>query len=570
MRPLPLRLFPILITLTLASACDMPRGDDAGADRATGPELPDAAFAAIDSATIRSHIATLSSDEFEGRGTGTPGEELTINYIRDELQRLGVEGGLPDGSYFQQVPLRGSSPVRTDELTLTSGDGESIELGFVDEFIASTDLDADEASIDGEMIFVGYGIQSEAYGWDDYKDVDVSGKILVGFVNEPPATTDEPGLFQADTLTYAGRWTYKYEEARRRGASGMFLIHTEETAGYPFSVLSNGARGEQIQLAESEQQPLDIHGWLTHDAARQLAEMSGTALEDWFDAASTREFQPRELPVSARLSMGFQTRRFEGTNVIGRVAGRESPDEAIIYTAHHDHLGIDRELQTRGEDGIYNGATDNASGLAMVLAVADAFTRLPEAPERSVLFMTLTAEESGLLGAQFYVENPVVPLPRTIANINLDSGNLFGRTRDIVGIGSERSDLAALLRQAARQEGMTVSPDVQPNQGLFFRSDQLHFARRGVPAVFLNTGRDFVGRDERYGERVMDEYRSQRYHQPADSLGANTPLGGLIQQTRIALRLGHRLADSDIRPEWNPAEDFGEARRQSEEEAGLR
>jgi Zn-dependent M28 family amino/carboxypeptidase len=205
----------------------------------------------------------------------------------------------------------------------------------------------------------------------------------------------------------------------------------------------------------------------------------------------------------------------------------------------------------------------------MVLAVADAFTRLPEPPARSVLFMTLTAEESGLLGARYYVENPVVPMPLTIANINLDSGNLFGRTRDIVGIGSERSDLIALLRQAAEQEGMTVSPDVQPNQGLFFRSDQLHFARSGVPAVFLNTGRDFIGRSDDYGERVTDEYRNQRYHQPTDSLSATTPLGGLIQQTRVALRLGYRLAESDIRPQWNPNEDFGEARRLSEEEAEL-
>ena len=569
MRFVPTRSLAVLIVLTFASACDMPRGDDAGADFATGSEITDAVFAAIDSAAIRRHIARLSSDEFEGRGTGTPGEALTINYLRDELQRLGIEGGMPDGSYFQEVPLLGSTPIRTGELTLTSQDGESIELEFEDGFIASTDLDAEEASIDGELVFVGYGIQSDAYDWDDYKDVDVSGKVLIGFVNEPPATDDEPTLFQADTLTYAGRWTYKYEEARRRGASGMFLVHTEETAGYPFSVLSNGARGEQIQLAESDQQPLDLHGWLTHDTARLLAQLSGTTLENWFESAATRDFQPRELPVSAHLSMGFETRRFDGTNVLGRIAGLDSPDEAIVYTAHHDHLGIDRDLQDRGQDGIYNGATDNASGLAMVLAVADAFTRLPSPPARSVIFMTLTAEESGLLGARYYVENPVVPMPLTIANINLDSGNLFGRTRDIVGIGSERSDLIALLRQAAEQEGMTVSPDVQPNQGLFFRSDQLHFARSGVPAVFLNTGRDFIGRSDDYGERVTDEYRNQRYHQPTDSLSATTPLGGLIQQTRVALRLGYRLAESDIRPQWNPNEDFGEARRLSEEEAEL-
>lgn len=563
----------LLFVLTAVSACDMPRGDGpdaaAGDTLGAGPEISEAVFAAIDSAAIRTHIATLSSDEFEGRGTGTRGEELTINYIRDEMQRLGVEGAMSDGSYFQQVPLLGSRPVNLGALTLTPDDGESVELSFGDEYIASTDLDANAASIDGDLIFVGYGVQSEAYDWDDYKDVDVSGKILVGFVNDPPATDDEPGLFQGDTLTYAGRWTYKYEEARRRGAAGMFLIHTEETAGYPFSVLANGARGEQIQLAQSDERPLDLKGWITQDPARQLAEMSGSTLEEWFDAAATRDFEPQELPVTAQLAMEFETRRFEGTNVIGRVAGEASPDEVVVYTAHHDHLGIDDDMQSRGEDGIYNGATDNASGIAMVLAVADAFTRLPEPPERSVLFMTLTAEESGLLGAKYYVENPIVPMAQTIGNINLDSGNLLGRTRDIVGIGSERSDMAALLRQAAAAEDMTVSADVQPNQGLFFRSDQLHFARSGVPAVFVNTGRDFIGRDEDYGERVMAEYRSERYHQPSDTLGATTPLGGLIQQTRVALRLGYRIAGSDIRPQWNPGQDFAEARRLSEEEAQL-
>lgn len=561
----------LILNLVFIAACDSPQGTaNGGADGAEAAhDVPESAFAAIDSAAMRAHIATLSSDEFEGRGTGTRGEELTINYLRDEMQRLGLEGAMPDRSFFQPVPLLGSTPVSIGPLTLAPRDGEPLELSFVDEFIASTDLDASEAAIDGELVFVGYGVHSAAYDWDDYKDVDVSGKILVGFVNDPPATDDEPDLFQADTLTYAGRWTYKYEEARRRGAAGMFLIHTIETAGYPFTVLSNGARGEQIQLASSDERPLDLKGWLTEDAGRRLAQMSGTTLEEWFDAAATRDFEPQILPVTARLSMSFETRRFDGTNVIGRIPGRTAPEEVVVYTAHHDHLGIDEEAQARGEDGIYNGATDNASGLAMTLAVADAFTRMPEPPARSVLFMTLSAEESGLLGAKHYVENPVVPMSSTIANINLDSGNLFGRTRDIVGIGSERSDMAELLREAAAQEDMTVSPDVQPNQGLFFRSDQLHFARSGVPAVFINTGREFIGRDDGYGERVMSEYRSERYHQPADTLGAATPLGGLIQQTRVALRLGHLIADSDIRPQWNPGEDFGEARRRSEEREGM-
>jgi hypothetical protein len=567
-----MRITAVLSLLLFLAACDTTatRDHDRNGDFAQGSVVSDTMFAAIDSVAIRRHIETLSSDEFEGRGTGTRGEELTVQYIRNEMQRIGLEGGMPDGSFSQLVPLIGSTATSIGNLTLTPQDGEARSFTFVDEFIASTDHDATSASIDGERVFVGYGIVSDAYDWDDYKDVDVTGKILIGFVNDPPATAEDPNLFQGDTLTYTGRWTYKYEEARRRGAAGMFLIHTDEMAGYPFTVLSNGARGEQIRLAETDEAPLDLKGWITEPTARTLAEMSGTTLDAWMEEVQTREFQPQELPVTAALEMEFETRRFTGTNVIGKITGNERPNEAIIYTAHHDHLGIDEEAQARGEDGIYSGATDNASGVAMVLAVAEAFSRMESRPARSVVFMTLTAEESGLLGSQYYAENPAFPMAHTIANINLDSGNLFGRTRDIVGIGAERSDMEILLRQAAAEEDMTVSPDVQPGQGLFYRSDQLHFARRGVPAIFVNTGSQFIDQDEGYAARVMGEYRQTRYHQPSDTLAADTPLGGLIQQTRVALRLGHRLATTDIRPQWKSGEDFGEARRRSEREAGIR
>jgi hypothetical protein len=562
----------ILSLVLLVAACDTGdrRNANSGSGFAQTAAPTDTMFAAIDSVALRRHIETLSSDEFEGRGTGTRGEELTIQYIRNEMERIGLEGGMPDGSFYQRVPLIGSTATRIGNLRFTPDDGQPRDFRFVEQFIASTDHDATSASIDGELVFVGYGIQSDVYNWDDYKDLDVTGKILIGFVNDPPATADDPNLFQGDTLTYAGRWTYKYEEARRRGAVGMFLIHTDEMAGYPFTVLSNGARGEQIRLAETDEAPLDLKGWITEPTARSLAEMSGTTLDAWKEEARTREFQPQELPVRAALEMEFETRRFEGTSVIGKITGNERPNEAIVFTAHHDHLGIDEDAQARGEDGIYSGATDNASGVAMVLAVADAFTRMENRPAGSLLFMTLTAEENGLLGSQYYTENPVIPMAHTIANINLDSGNLFGRTQDIVGIGAERSDMEVLLREAAREEDMTVSPDVQPGQGLFYRSDQLHFARNGVPAIFVNTGSQFIGQDASYAERVMGEYRQTRYHQPSDTLAADTPMGGLIQQTRVALRLGHRLATTDIRPQWKAGEDFGEARRRSEQEAGIR
>ena len=567
------RFFPFLLALLVLAACDdtttPPAADDAVAVAADVPPVPDVALAEIDSTELRQHIAVLASDEFEGRGTGTPGEQKTIEYIREQMQEAGLEGAAPNGGFFQPVPLLGSTPTNVGALTFTPEEGEAVTLDFVDDYIASTDLDATEASFDAPLVFVGYGISNPGYEWDDYKDMDVAGKVLVGFVNDPPATAEEPNLFQADTLTYNGRWTYKYEEARRRGAAGMLLIHTDEMAGYPFTVLSSGARGEQIQLATPPENPLQLKGWITQPVAEQLAEMSGSSLDAWMEMASTRDFQPQELPVTADLAMEFETRRFEGTNVLGQITGATSPDEVVIYTAHHDHLGIDPELVAAGEDGIYNGAIDNASGVAMMLELAEAFNAMPEPPARTVIFATLSAEESGLLGAGYLAENPPVPLANMIANINVDSGNLYGATDDIVGIGAERSEMMDYLRQAAAGEGMTVTPDNQPNQGLFFRSDQLAFARGGVPAVFLNTGTQFRGRDDDYAAEIKADYRANRYHAPADELTDDMPFAGIVQQTRVALRLGHLLADSDLRPQWNESEAFAETRQQSEQEASM-
>jgi hypothetical protein len=395
--------------------------------------------------------------------------------------------------------------------------------------------------------------------------------VVVLFVNDPPATAAEPALFQADTMTYNGRWTYKHEEARRRGALGALLIHTDQTAGYPFGVLTADARGEQLSVVEPPEGALALRGWIPRPAAERLAAMAGTTVDSWFAEAARRDFQPRVLPVTASLEMTFTGRRgITGTNVIGRLAGRSRPGEAVLYTAHHDHLGVDADLQAAGRDGIYNGATDNASGVAMLLEIAQAMTALPERPERSVYFATLSAEESGLLGAEFLAAHPPVPLARIVANVNVDSGNLRGRTRDVVGIGAERSEMLRYFREAAAEEGMVVSYDATPGTGRFFRSDQLAFARGGVPAVYFSIGTDFIGREPGYAARMEADYRQNRYHQPADEWSGTEPLGGLIQQSRVAFRLGYRLANSDLRPAWRPSEPFAETRAASERAAGMR
>ncbi|MEL6771241.1 MAG: M28 family peptidase [Bacteroidota bacterium] len=568
---LPFRLVAFALALLLVTACDEPTPDS---PEPSGPivlaDTPEDLVAVIDSAGLRAHIEELASDAYEGRGTGTPGEQMTIAYISSQMQAAGLEPGAADGTFFQQVPLLGSTPVSVGNLALVPDDGEPVLLDFVNQFIASTDHDTTAISVEGaELVFVGYGISNPGYEWDDYKDVDLTGKIMVSFVNDPPATEAEPNLFQADTLTYNGRWTYKYEEARRRGAVGALLIHTGPTAGYPFLVLSGGARGEQISLATPPENALDVKGWITQPVAELLLAEAGLTLDDAFAMAATRAFEPVPLPVRASLEMTFETRRFTGTNVIGKITGDAAPDEAVVVTAHHDHLGIDADRVAAGDDGIYNGAVDNASGVAMLLEMAEAITSGPT-PDRSVYFLTLSAEESGLLGAAHYAENPVVPLVQSIANVNVDSGNMYGLTTDIVGIGAERSEMLPLLRQAAAGEDMTVTPDNQPNQGLFFRSDQLAFARAGVPAVFINTGVDFVGKPEGYAAKVKADYRRERYHQPADEYDPETmPLGGLVQQTKVATRLTYGIADSDIRPAWKPSEAFAETRARAERLADM-
>ena len=553
-----LLLLPLLL-LTLA-ACDTPQnsGTDAEATTVDPENPPEVLLAALDSATARAHLEILSSDAMEGRGTGQPGEERAVAYIAGQMEAAGLEPAGDDGSFFQAVPLLGSTPTPRGPLTFTHENGETLELAFVEDFIASTDLEDTAVSTTGDLVFVGYGIDAPGYTWHSFKDVDVAGKIIVSFVNDPLATDEEPDLFQAETLTYYGRWTYKYEEARRRGAKGALLIHTLETAGYPFTVLSNTAAGEQIQLATPPENPLALKGWITSESAEQLAQLAGSSLDEWFAMANERDFQPQDLSIQASIDIDYAVREFAGANVVGKLPGAAQPDESVVFTAHHDHLGIGA-ANDEG-DTIYNGAVDNASGVAMLLNLARAFGQASPPPERSILFVSLTAEESGLLGAEYYARNPHLSMAKTAGNLNVDSGNVGGRTRDIVGIGAEKSEMMGLLEAAAAAESMTVTPDPHPNQGYFFRSDQLAFARAGVPAVFFATGTAFIGQPDDYARRISEEYNANHYHQPSDEFDPAWPMGGLVQQMRVAARVGYRLAYSDLDLQWNEGEAFAQAR----------
>ena len=559
------RLLPALLLALALGAC---QSSDPGTAAASGaPDAPEAALAAIDTVALRQHIATLSSDAFGGRGTGTPGEQRTVDYIIEQFRTLGLEGGMPDGSWTQDVPLRSVQVAETTPLTFRPDTGAPASFEPVSGMALTTDTGASTAALDGaDLVFVGYGITSPADRWDDYAGVDVTGKVVVSFVNDPPATAEEPTLFQADTMTYNGRWTYKFEEARRQGARGMLLIHTEETAGYPFGVIADDALGAHPSAADPPQGALEVRGWISERAGAALARMSGASLDDWYRRAGTRGFRAVELPVVADVSMDLeQVQDLVGQNVVAKIPGR-SP-EAVVYGAHHDHLGTDEALVAAGQDGIYNGAVDNASGVAMMLEIARAFAASGPPFDRTVYFVTFTAEEAGLLGSQYFAEHPPVPLRQMVANVNVDSGNLDGETDDVVGIGSERSDMLGLLRAAAAAEGMTVTPDNEPGAGLFYRSDQLAFARGGVPAVFLGTGDAYRGRAADYGERRRAAYRADRYHQPGDELTDDLSMAGVLQQTRVAFRVGYALAASALTPEWRDGEAFGEARRASRQAA---
>ena len=561
--PSPARLALAAAGLLAVSACQSTPVAPPAFDASAAPAPPEAALAAIDTVRLRRHIAVLASDDFGGRGTGTEGERKTVAYVTEQFRAAGLVGGMPDGSFTQDVPLRSVRVAETTPLTFRPDTGAPASFRPVEDMALTTDTVGEAAALDGaDLVFVGYGITNPAERWDDYAGVDVRGKVVVAFVNDPPATPEEPALFQADTMTYNGRWTYKYEEARRRGARGALLIHTDETAGYPFGVIADDALGAHPSGAEPPEGALAVRGWVSERAGRALAEMAGASLEEWFERAGTRGFRAVELPVVADVSMQIeQTADLVGQNVVAKLPGR-SP-EAVVYGAHHDHLGTDDALVAAGQDGVYNGAVDNASGVAMMIELARAFAASGEI-DRTVYFVTFTAEEAGLLGSGYFAEHPPVPLSQVVANVNVDSGNLYGETDDVVGIGSERSDLAGLLAAAAGAEGMTVTPDNAPGQGLFYRSDQLAFARGGVPAVFLGTGDSFRGRPAGYGQAVRDAYRAERYHQPGDELTDDLSMGGVLQQTRVAFRLGYALAASGLAPQWRPGEAFAETRRASQ------
>src|SRR5437868_830096 len=521
----------------------------------------------IKESTLRAHIKYLSDDLLEGRGTGATGGELAAKYIAAQLEALGLKGAGEKGSYFQPVALVG---VKADPATMlnVSGNSGSESFKFADDYVAFTGAQEADVAIKAPLVFVGYGIDAPEQHWNDYKGAaeDYRGKILVMLVNDPPAPPQEPNLFGGRALTYYGRWTYKYEEGARRGAAGVILLHTDESAGYPWSVVrtSNGSWRFDIARGAGDKTPyLKMRAWMTDAAGHRLMKLAGQDLDALRRAAASRDFKPVPLNLEGAIDLHSEVKRVAAPNVVGILPGRDARlrDEYVVFSAHWDHFGIGAPDKTG--DKIYNGAVDNASGVASVLGIAQALVNLPESerPRRSILFLFTTAEEQGLLGSEWYARHPLAPLAKTAADVNLDSMNVLGLTRDFIPLGANRSTLQAVVEAVARERGMEVKPDARPEQGLFYRSDHFPFAKVGVPSINLEPGDDFIGRPKGWGQKQFEAYNNAHYHQPSDEYSDTWNFQGMIQEAEIALAIGRHIADAPELPRFNSNVEFVKAKR---------
>lgn len=527
------------------------------------PPLPvsEAAVSAAGQITadeLRGHIATLSSDEFEGRAPATPGDEKTRAYLVEQLKQLGYAPGGADGSYEQPFEVVGVTAEMPQQWTFRKG-GQSLSFNWRDQYIAGSGVQQASGNIrNAEVVFVGYGIQAPEYEWDDFKGQDLKGKVLVMLNNDPDWN---PRMFAGEDRLYYGRWTYKYESAARQGAVGAIIIHTDKSAGYPWQVVQTSWSGEQMSLPASDQPSLLVEGWLTQDASRELFQFGGHNLDQLISAARSRDFKPIPLGVTTSLQFRNKINRSSTANVYGVLKGSDPQlsEEYVIYTAHHDHLGVG-EPDANG-DTIFNGALDNASGVAQLLAIGKAFKALPEPPRRSVMLLFVAAEEQGLLGSQYYAQNPSVQPGRIAANLNFDGGNIWGRTSDLVLIGQGKSTLDNYVNVIAKMQGRTVKPDQYPDRGFFYRSDQFNFAKIGVPAMYLDTGVDFIDRPAGWGGERHAEYEARHYHQPSDQLTDDWNFEGMIEDAQLGFYVGIDVANADEMPSWMPGDEFDAARR---------
>jgi len=510
---------------------------------------------------LLAHIKILSSDEFEGRSPGSKGEELSIKYISDQFKAAGLQPENPDGSYFQEVPLAG---IKSDpKVVLTVVGKPPMELKFPDDFVASSARLQPEIKIDNsDLVFVGYGVVAPEYGWDDYKGIDVRGKTILMLINDPavpdpkdPSRLDEK-MFKGKAMTYYGRWTYKYEIAAQKGAAAAIIIHETEPAAYPWQVVRSSWAKENFELdnRNKNMDAVSARSWITLDVAKKLFAGCGQDFDALKKSAITKEFRPVALTAKANIDIKQTLRSFKSHNVIGKFEGADPTlkDEYIIFTAHWDHLGRHTELQG---DQIFNGAVDNASGDAAVIALASAFPKADPPPRRSILFMCTTAEEAGLLGAKWYAEHPLYPLEKTLADINIDSMNVWGKARDIEDVSYGVSTMDDALVAAAQRQGRTAIPNSRPEKGAIYRADNFEFSKVGVPSLYIGKGEHLLSRPENAPLR-SDEFDLHDYHQVTDEVHADWDLSGAGQDVDLLFEVGYQIVNADKFPEWKPGVEF--------------
>jgi Zn-dependent M28 family amino/carboxypeptidase len=521
---------------------------------------PAEALQSITAQKLRAHIAVLAHDSLEGRAPASLGDKKATDYIVSQFKKFGLQPAGENGTYVQKVPMVGVTVEPSSKIAMKKGK-QSMNLTYSTDYVATTGTYQPVIPIkEVELVFVGYGIVAPEQQWDDYKNVDVSGKILVMMNNDP--ATDDPNFFAGKGRTYYGRWTYKYEIAAQKGAFGAIVIHTNPSAGYRYEVIQNSWSREMFDLEDKSQtKNLAVKAWTTESATREYLKLGGYSLDSLMALAEQRSFKPIPLGITMNGDLRLTVKRLAANNIVGKIQGSDPvlKDQYVIFSAHYDHFGIGRPIDG---DSIYNGAADNASGTALMLNLAEAFSSLNEKPKRSLLFAAVAAEEQGLLGSKFYAENPTVPASKIAANINTDVINVIGRTTDIFWQGSDRSSLGNDLAIVAKELGLTVMPDMAPEQGGFFRSDHFSFAKVGIPAMSMGGGRNYVGVDTAF-VRMMRERGGKNYHQPSDELRDDWNYDGALQQAEIVIRVAWRVSNIVEMPYWNSGSEFEAARKKS-------
>jgi Zn-dependent M28 family amino/carboxypeptidase len=551
----------------LATAACNSSGEQAARDTAVSAAALQPALSAITSENILQHVNRLASDGFEGRGPGTAGEDSSVAYITEQFKAIGLAPGNPDGTYIQPVSMVGYTS-HPDASILVAG--KTMKLRFPNDYVAVSRRNANDIRVDAsDIVFVGYGVVAPEYGWDDYKGLDVKGKTVVMLVNDPAvpspndSTTLDSAMFKGKAMTYYGRWTYKYEIASEKGAAAAIIVHETGPAGYGYEVVVGSWGRENFDnKATGPTNRVAVESWLTLDKTKELFRNAGLDFDSLHKAATRKDFKPVALNAKATFHVRNEVREIQSKNVVAKLEGSDPTlkNEYVVYTAHWDHLGKDTTIKG---DQIFNGALDNATGVGALLTFAKAYKALPTPPARSLIFLAVTAEEQGLLGAKWYAEHPLYPLNKTLVNMNMDGVNQWGRTKDLTIVGYGNSTLDDVLGTVlAAQGGRTIKPDPEPEKGFFYRSDHFEFAKKGVPALYVDAGTEYVGKDSAYGQRKRDEYNQKDYHSPSDQVKPDWDLSGAVEDLQALFQVGYRVAQTDRWPEWKPGTEF-KARRDS-------